>query len=467
MQILLQKSHFIHKLLFISTLTIVRVHKRFYPGGKEVGHASKILNAAKLPIVPSIPSTATQQPTSFPKSMTSITSQGPSNPSFPKSSITTQNYAAQKSLQQANDHKTLAQTHSAKHMTHLPQQAIVDTKDNFKSPLLITYPVHKNLTESLKIEVSDISEPQDSFVFPNLLSTKYAVQPSLANASTKFNQDSEQCSEEIMKTIKDFDKLERIKNQQNFQIIAQFMKYHLLKFDENTGEKLTKESLLTWKKPYKKTVSINLSEEINNCKFEFGLLKVHNKDETLLLPGLYKHVIVLYTTVNYQKIVWGYLTSEKGKCNTLLSDYQPFMHNLGKKKDQYLYTIKEPIIVNNFDINQLPEEIRVMGQNYLVDNGILQILTTCFDKQTVPLLKNPIGVYDGLGLTSENLKEILSQYTKREDKLGLKWFNDLKSCVTEKQKNDFWADREKDKHTHVRAHEHLNNSINNEENKCK
>jgi hypothetical protein len=109
MQTLLQKSHFIHKLLFISTLTIVRVHKRFYPGGKEVGHASKILNAAKPPIVPSIPSTATQQPTSFPKSMTSITSQGPSNPSFPKSSITIQNYAAQKSIQEANNHLAYSQ----------------------------------------------------------------------------------------------------------------------------------------------------------------------------------------------------------------------------------------------------------------------------------------------------------------------------------------------------------------------
>ena len=46
MTIILQHSHLIHnllKLLLIPKPNLINVHKRFYPKGKEVGHASKIL----------------------------------------------------------------------------------------------------------------------------------------------------------------------------------------------------------------------------------------------------------------------------------------------------------------------------------------------------------------------------------------------------------------------------------------
>ncbi len=97
-----------------------------------------------------------------------------------------------------------------------------------------------------------------------------------------------------------------------------------------------------WVKKHKTpTVDINIAfseEQLQNPKFEIGMLAITNVDETLLLSGQQLHPMVLYVLNEDGKYVaCGYLTSEKSEGCIELSNYQVFSET---NKTQYIKFVK-------------------------------------------------------------------------------------------------------------------------------
>src|ERR1700759_1773632 len=183
MTIILQHSHLIHnllKLLLIPKPNLINVHKRFYPKGKEVGHASKILNATRTPST-GLPPTTSPQGTSYPKSMANVPSQAPTTPStvsLSKCHVMDQNKAVQKTLK---DHQVFAQKYTTKKEQQqtefdikdiaLPQTLNILTKHriltqnvehNKKTTINDTHKVETVKTEELQKDITEISPSEDS-----------------------------------------------------------------------------------------------------------------------------------------------------------------------------------------------------------------------------------------------------------------------------------------------------------------
>ena len=153
----------------------------------------------------------------------------------------------------------------------------------------------------------------------------------------------------------------------------------------------------------------------------------------------------------------------------MLSKTQPFLDKTDKivDKKQYMHVIKKPFLVTDNDFKELPTHINSVEESFLNNDDVKSIFQNTFIKQILPKLKMPIGVYDGCGLTEQDILKILERHKEKADKLAQKWFNEFKSCTTEEQITDFFNDREKDKYTHVRANERLNELIQNYDKKYK
>jgi uncharacterized protein YcfL len=253
------------------------------------------------------------------------------------------------------------------------------------------------------------------------------------------------------------------------KLFEDLVKYKLLIYDHKTGEKLVKECFATLVKRCKDTVILTLSKEnIDGKSIKLGIVNVINEADTALLEGLHKHVVVFYVTIDNQKFVWGYLTSSKEN-NVPLSDYQALSDSkdILNAKKQYLHVLKQPMLVKDQDVTTLPEEVKNLGEKYLQDEKINLLLQNALIKKILPLLEEPISVYDGLGVTESELLQMLDNYIKKEDNLGLEWYNKYKNCHYQKDKDTFFALREKDKDTHVRAHERFYELIQEHENNKK
>ena len=236
----------------------------------------------------------------------------------------------------------------------------------------------------------------------------------------------------IQRSFKEIDDIRDQQNKRHLELITLLEKYNLWTYDHKTGEKLNKKFFELLINKSSSSVKIDLSEDIirNNFNMELGLLKITQTEETILLSGLQKHVILLYTTIDNKKIVWAYLTSDKSEANIVLSDYQPFKNkNDSTHNEQRLYVPKNPIIVNNSDIKELPQHAMVIAEEYLKNQHIRHLLIDKFIKEILPRLQVPIGIYDGKGITEENITQVMDIFEKKEKKIAQKWFNDYKSAT--------------------------------------
>src|SRR5271163_1716093 len=280
-------------------------------------------------------------------------------------------------------------------------------------------------------------------------------------------QERQQRSPGIVDSINKVDALQEQKNKVLLEKLLLFEKHHLMVNDENNGEKLTKKFFELWTNKCLPSTQIHFSVEDfqNNPNLSFGLLEVIKVDDTILLDSLHKHVILLYTTKDNYSIVWGYLTSDKSPENEFLSNYQPF-HDLKKSnnKEQRIYISNTPMIVNTSEIKELPDSAKTLAETYLQNETVKALLTDIFLKKVVPKLENPISIYDGKGITENDLDQGLALYEKREQKRSLKWYNEYKSMSSDKNKKDYIANLEKKKNCHLLAFECLQELINNEKN---
>lgn len=95
---------------------------------------------------------------------------------------------------------------------------------------------------------------------------------------------------------------------------------------ENEQEKLTKEFYKLPKVKVKtlETIKVELTEDtIKNNNFNIGILQVADIQNVILLEGIQTHVVVIYKIQDNQRIVIGFLTSDKD-AQIVLSETQPF-----------------------------------------------------------------------------------------------------------------------------------------------
>jgi hypothetical protein len=274
-------------------------------------------------------------------------------------------------------------------------------------------------------------------------------------------QERQQRSPGIVDSINKVDALQEQKNKVLLERLLIFEKYYLMVNDENNGEKLTKKffDFLTNKCLPSTQIHFSVEDFQNNPHLSFGLLEVIKVDDTILLDSLHKHVILLYTTKDNHTIIWGYLTSDKG--NSFLSNYQPF--NASNKKEQYVHISNIPFLVNASDIKALPDFAKTLAEAYLQDDTIKSKLTTLFLEKVIPKFENPISIYDGKGITENDLDQVLDNFSKKEKKISLKWYNEYKLKDSDK-KLQFLNKLKDSKNSNPLAYEYLHTLINNEKN---
>ena len=191
------------------------------------------------------------------------------------------------------------------------------------------------------------------------------------------------------------------------------------------------------------------STSIECTQMSLGLLTIKNPEDTIYLTGIQNHVTIVYTVVDGQKVVGGYLTSEKGQNHIKLSDSQPFPRNHDSKplnSPQYFKPVK-PFIIKDHDLEPLPEETYKLGLAYIQQKEIQDALQTEFKSRISSELKKPIKFYDGQGITLQNINDVLSAIDQEKSseakKLFEKYENKLKkkgevnaNLWLEKLKND-------------------------------
>jgi hypothetical protein len=212
---------------------------------------------------------------------------------------------------------------------------------------------------------------------------------------------------------------------------------------QNDQEKLSKKYYELPKHKTKEAVKIKVdfTEEIvtNNNNFNVGLLQVTDNHNSILLKGTQTHVVVIYAIHNNQKIVMGYLTSEKDK-TIKLSDTQPFNFNdQEKKKKQYFAVLQEPLMITNADYLKeletitLPGDIIInqqeVGEIYVNQPHIKDIITQQLITQIIPTIKQQghyLQEYDGKGLTLHEIDETLKAFDEEAELNARKSFKKYK-----------------------------------------
>lgn len=227
------------------------------------------------------------------------------------------------------------------------------------------------------------------------------------------------------------------------KLIQLLAHYQLWAFDNTTGEKLTKAFFDLGVKLNVSTLSLGFSKEflLENPKFDLGLLVITQEEKTILLFGEHKHVVLLYTNLENQKIIWGYLTLNKSEKNFMLSNQQPFQdqpNNINDTnavtivKQQYVHILETPLIAKDSYINTLPQDMKQTGDDYL--KTILHKVNEMFKKFVVPKLTNShVNIYDGKGFTEEMIKKMVLIHEQKEGKLAQKWLNEYIYSTNEKK----------------------------------
>lgn len=164
----------------------------------------------------------------------------------------------------------------------------------------------------------------------------------------------------------------------------------------------------------------------NPIKFQLGVLNISTN--TIILSGLQNHINVFATITPTNKLIIGYLTSQKDNINIKLSDEQPFStQNIGNKKQQMFHPLNIPMLISNnlimnlisynegeyADVNQ-----QELGNSFITNEAVNDLLQNFYEKKVIPEIINQKGslqIYNGDGGTRENIEYALIQEEKRRN----------------------------------------------------
>jgi hypothetical protein len=136
---------------------------------------------------------------------------------------------------------------------------------------------------------------------------------------------------------------------------------------------------------------------------QFKIVFIDN-NETILL-----HALLVYETTEGPIIIWLYLTSFSSGKTQFLSSYQPFID-----KDQYIYILDEPILIDKAHIKDLPDDLKDISNQYLNNKRI--------KKLTILVLNKAIPFYDGRDITEEEINQVLTKHNHAAENQADNWF---------------------------------------------
>jgi len=249
------------------------------------------------------------------------------------------------------------------------------------------------------------------------------------------------------------------KYQQKQALLYLLENVNVLKYDPLTGEKIRKEFFPYMPEPSQTEIDLFLSEDDlkQEPHFHLGLLEIN--PDTFLLSNTQKHVIVIYTTIKNQQIVWGFLTSDSSA--KLVSEKQPF-GDTNKPKKQYVTTLQKPLIVDPIHLkNLISEEAQAKARTFLQDTEVNKKLSQAFCNDIKPKLQKPINVYDTYGITLEQIEKALPSFFSAERILAKKWFSEYKQ-TSDSEKTDKLLLFEKGKSQHKAAYDYFYQMLNDE-----
>lgn len=175
----------------------------------------------------------------------------------------------------------------------------------------------------------------------------------------------------------------------------------------------------------RQTLDLNCLNK-NPIKFQLGVLNVSTN--TIILSGLQNHINVFATITPTNKLIIGYLTSQKDNINIKLSEEQPFpTQNIGNKKQQMFHPLNIPMLIsNNLIMDIIPynegEYANVnqqeLGNSFITKEAVNDLLQNFYEKKVIPEVNNQKGslqIYNGDGGTRENIEYALIQEEKRRN----------------------------------------------------
>lgn len=157
-------------------------------------------------------------------------------------------------------------------------------------------------------------------------------------------------------------------------------------------------------------------DSFKNSELNFEICKlVINTENTMVASGIQKHAVVTIPLNDNKKIIIGFLTSDKtdillldNNMKKVLSITQPFDQTSEK---QQMYTIlKEPLIVSDNNIEELPPNCKPTAIAYVKNSEVFYILKNSVENYLLEKIEknnNYISVYNGDGFTKEELYTIL------------------------------------------------------------
>ena len=123
-----------------------------------------------------------------------------------------------------------------------------------------------------------------------------------------------------------------------------------------------------------------------------------------------------------------------------LSDTQPFPkdpNSILASTPQYFKTIT-PLLIADKDLSPLPKETYKIGKEYVNKPDINNKLQEAYKQQVFPALSKPIRIYDGSGITLEDIEFVIQEFDKEVQLQAKDLFNkyEKKYLVSQNKEND-------------------------------
>jgi len=247
---------------------------------------------------------------------------------------------------------------------------------------------------------------------------------------------------------------------------------------QHNEEKLTSKFYDLQKKDVENRVQININSLMvnDNIVFDIGVLALSNSDETVLLSGIHTHVVVVYVIQDNQKLVIGFLTSDKSKL--MLSNNQPFNYDNINNKQQRFALLRQPLLVTQTEYLQQLSNCQLIdgtiikqqqvGRDYINNKEVYGILQQHLKTKVIPQIQKENGLvdlYNGKGVTLKDIDYVLEQAdlktqilvdTRFKDYIQLKNLQNIKKLENWLKNTEKTLDKESFKQLKIKIEIHEN-----------
>ena len=104
---------------------------------------------------------------------------------------------------------------------------------------------------------------------------------------------------------------------------------------------------------------------------------------------------------------------------------------------QYLKLV-QPYVIKNQDIQELPTHQQDNAKNYL--NKLKPQISDIFEKKVISKIKGPLNIYDGTGITLNDIDEVIIAFDKHQEEKALVYFEKYKAKIKQGQPTEDWLD---------------------------